>query len=58
MCSSIWKCLWPVSYTQLDVYKRQTHEDKIASYIKYKIDKMGKEIIMFNVHNKLYDVQN
>ena len=35
-----------------------THEDKIASYIKYKIDKMGKEIIMFNVHNKLYDVQN
>lgn len=35
-----------------------THEDKIASYFKYKIDKIGKEIIMFNVHNRLYDVQN
>lgn len=35
-----------------------THENKIASYFKYKIDKIGKEIIMFNVHNRLYDVQN
>lgn len=35
-----------------------THEDKIASYIKYKIEKAGKEIVMFDVHNKLYNFQD
>lgn len=32
-----------------------THEDKIASYIKYKNDKAGKEIIMYNVQDELYN---
>ena len=31
-----------------------THEDKIASYIKYKSEKAGKEMIMFNVQKELY----
>lgn len=31
-----------------------THEDKIASYIKYKSEKVGKEMIMFNVQKELY----
>ncbi len=34
-----------------------THEDKIASYIKYKINKAGKGMIMFNVQDRLYNVQ-
>ena len=33
-----------------------THEDKIASYIKYKSEKAGKEIIMFNVQKELYNM--
>jgi len=33
-----------------------THEDKIASYIKYKNDKVGKDIIMFNVQEELYSI--
>lgn len=33
-----------------------THEDKIASYIKYKSEKAGKEIIMFNVQKELYSM--
>lgn len=33
-----------------------THEDKIASYIKYKSEKVGKGMIMFNVQNELYNV--
>lgn len=32
-----------------------THEDKIASYIKYKNDKAGKEVIMYNVQDELYN---
>lgn len=32
-----------------------THEDKIASYIKYKNDKAGKEMIMYNVQDELYN---
>lgn len=33
-----------------------THEDKIASYIKYKSEKSGKKIIMFNVQKELYNI--
>lgn len=33
-----------------------THEDKIASYIKYKSEKAGKEMIMFNVQKELYNI--
>lgn len=33
-----------------------THEDKIASYIKYKNEKVGKRIIMFNVQKELYNL--
>lgn len=33
-----------------------THEDKIASYIKYKSEKVGKEIIMYNVQKELYNM--
>ena len=32
-----------------------THEDKIASYIKYKNDKAGKDVIMYNVQDELYN---
>lgn len=32
-----------------------THEDKIASYIKYKNDKAGKEMLMYNVQDELYN---
>lgn len=32
-----------------------THEDRIASYIKYKNDKAGKEMIMYNVQDELYN---
>ncbi|OYP59668.1 hypothetical protein CG709_00350, partial [Lachnotalea glycerini] len=31
-----------------------THEDKIASYIKYKNGKAGKDMIMYNVQEELY----
>ena len=33
-----------------------THEDKIASYIKYKNDKAGKDMIMYNVQENLYNL--
>lgn len=33
-----------------------THEDKIASYIKYKSEKAGKRMIMFNVQKELYNI--
>lgn len=33
-----------------------THEDKIASYIKYKSEKVGKRMIMFNVQKELYNM--
>lgn len=33
-----------------------THEDKVASYIKYKSEKAGKRMIMFNVQKELYNM--
>lgn len=33
-----------------------THEDKIASYIKYKSEKAGKKMTMFNVQKELYNM--
>lgn len=35
-----------------------THEDKIASYIKYKSEKAGKRVIMFNVQKELYNMSD